>query len=90
MISGSRKFKNGYTYSSSQNTCPRYALVETAGRHAGVVVRGQTRAGLEHVGDVQPQDELHARLAWHLDVADVPQRVPPRRARPRSASSKAG
>jgi hypothetical protein len=50
--------------------------VDAAGRDPGVVGGRVARAHLEDVGDVQPQQQLHARLLRDDEVADVPQLVP--------------
>ena len=50
--------------------------VETARRDAGVVMRGEARADLQDVRDVQPQQELGAFVARKADVADLPELLP--------------
>ena len=50
--------------------------VETARRDAGVVMRGEARADLQDVRDVQAQQELGAFVARKADVADLPELLP--------------
>ena len=57
---------------------PVSLTVEAAGRHSGVQVGGVMRAHLQDVADVQPQQQLHAVVAWHADVAHPPELVPGR------------
>ena len=50
--------------------------VQSAGRQPGVEIRGMNGAHLQHVGDVQPEQQLHALVSGHLHVANLPELIP--------------
>src|SRR6478752_8980318 len=50
--------------------------VQPAGRQSGVKISGMHGAHLQHVGDVQPQQLLHAFVSGHPHVANLPELIP--------------